>query len=115
MTQSPAKAKTTEPTGEKRKADSDAEIVEEDGPGSPLRQRAAEEDEDLRRITTALHTTPHHSCYNILQLYSDSGSDIISEAETHNMSVMDLGGLNIDSVASKGKITIWVREKISLQ
>ena len=59
------------PTGEKRKADSDAEDVEEDGPGSPLRQRAAEEDEDLRRITTTLHSTPHHPAttyYNYIQI-----------------------------------------------
>ena len=64
----------TEQTGEKRKADSDAEDVEEAGPGSPLRSRV-EEGENLRRVTTALQST-----YNILQLSSESESDIISEA-----------------------------------
>ena len=105
-TPSPIKTKMTEQTGEKRKADSDAEDVEEAGPGSPLRSRVGE-DEDLRRVTTALRCT-----YNILQLHSDSESDIISEAGEFEMTAMDLGGLDIDSVANREKITEWgSREK----
>ena len=77
----------TEQTGEKRKADSDAEDVEDAGPGSPLRPRVGE-DEDLRRVTTALRSTS-----NILQLHSDSESDIISEAGGYEMTAMDLGGI----------------------
>ena len=84
-TPSPIKTKMTEQTGEKRKADSDAEDVEEAGPGSPLRSRVGE-DEDLRRVTTALHST-----YNILQLHSDLESIIISEAGEFGMTAMDLG------------------------
>ena len=64
------------------------------------------EDEDLRRVTTALHST-----YNILQLYSDSESYIISDAGTFEMTAMGLGGLDIDSVANREKITEWVRER----
>jgi len=104
-TPSPSKTKMTEQSGEKRKADSDAEDVEEAGPGSPLRSRVGE-DEDLRRVTTALRST-----YNILQLHSDSESDIISEAGKFEMTAMDLGGLDIDSVANREKITEWVRER----
>jgi len=89
-TQSPVKAKMAEPTGEKRKADSDAEDVEEAGPGSPLRQRAAE-DEDLGYLTTALHTNPLHSnpLHNILQLSDSKSADIAAEAGKYGMNVLD--------------------------
>ena len=65
-----------------------------------------EEDDDLRRVTTALRST-----YNILQLYSDSESDIISEAWKFEMTAMDLGGLDIDGVANNTKTTEWVRKR----
>ena len=107
VTQSPVKAKMSEQTGEKRKADSDAEDVEDAGPGSPSGQRAAE-DEELKYVTTALHSNPLH---NILQLHSDSKSDIAAEAGKYEMKAMDLNGFDIDNVANREKITEWVRER----
>ena len=103
----------TEQTGEKRKADSDAEDVEEAGPGSPLRSRVGE-DEDLRRVTTALRSRRQLCAtrdHTILQLHSDSESDIIAEARDFEMAAMYLGGFDIDNAANREKITEWVREK----
>ena len=92
-----------DPTGEKRKADSDAEDMEDTvGQGSPIRSRV-EEDEDIRRAT-ALHPT----C-GIQQLRSVSS--LATEAERLGMTTMDLEQWDIDIASNRDSITEWVRER----
>ena len=98
-TQSPVKAKMAEPTGEKRKADSDAE---EELQGSLMRSRV-EEDEDminrLSRVTT----------FEVLQLHA--GSSLTRDSEKHCIDTMDSGGLDIDKLENRERITAWVRKR----
>ena len=94
-----------DPTGEKRKADSDAEDMEETvGQGSPIRSRV-EEDEDIRRVTTK--DVPH-TC-DVLQLHSVSS--LATDSEKLGMTTMNLEHLDIDSAVNRDRITEWVREK----
>ena len=93
----------TEPTGEKRKADSDAEDMEEAvGHGSPIKSRV-DEDEDIRRATTL------HATLDLLQLHSGSG--IAKEADRLGMKTMGLGLWDIDNISNRDRITELVREK----
>ena len=85
-----------DPTGEKRKTDSDAE-EEVASQRSPMKSRLEDDEDMLSRVTAfevlQLHTVP--------SLARDSGK--------HGTDTMDLGGLDIDSVANREKITDWVR------
>ena len=98
-TQSPVKAKMAEPTGEKRKADSDAE---EEVQGSPMRSRLEEDEDMLSRLSRV-------TAFEVLQLHTISS--LATDSEKLVMETMDLGGLDIDSVANRKKITEWVRKR----
>ena len=68
-----------DPTGEKRKADSDAE--DEGVQGSPMRTRV-EDEEMLNRLSRV-------TSFEVLQLHA--GSKLTRDSEKHGIDTMDLG------------------------
>ena len=103
---SPSKSKATEPTGEKRKADSDAEYMEDTvGQGSPIKARV-DDDEDIRRVQA---TTFHATALDLLELHSGSG--IAKEADKLGMNTVDLGLWDLDNISNRDRVVGLVREK----
>ena len=78
-----------DPTGEKRKADSDAE--DEGVQGSPMRTRVEDEDmlNRLSRVTS----------FEVLQLHA--GSKLTRDSEKHGIDTMDFGDLDIDNLGNR--------------
>ena len=79
-----------------RCADSDAE--DEEAQGSPMRSRVEDEDmlNRLSRVTS----------FQVLQLHA--GSNLTRDLEKHGIDTMDLGGLDIDTLEIRERITAWV-------
>ena len=69
-------------------------MEETEGQGSPMKAKLDDE-EELRYLTTALHSNPLH---NILQLSDSKSADIAAEAGEYKMKTME-------------KITTWIRER----
>ena len=90
-----------DPTGEKRKADSDAEeeVVSQ---GSPMRSRLEEDEDMLSRLSRV-------TAFEVLQLHTVSS--LARDSEKHGIDTMDLGSLDIDKVANRERITAWVRKR----
>ena len=90
-----------DPTGEKRKADSDA-VEEVANQGSSMRSRLEEDEDMLSRLSRV-------TAFEVLQLHTISS--LATDSEKLGIETMDLGGLDIDSVANRKKITEWVRKR----
>ena len=89
----------TDPTGETRKADSGAG---EEVQGRPMRSRLEEDEDMLSRLSRV-------TAFEVLQLHSVSS--LATDSEKHGIDTMDLGGLDIESVANRDRITEWVRRR----
>ena len=99
-TRSPVKAKMAEPTGEKRKADSDAE--EEEAQGTPMRSRVEEDADMINRLSRV-------ATFGVLQLHA--GSNLTRDSEQHGIDTMDFGGLDMDKLENRERITAWARKR----